>query len=527
MLRKLTFQIRSEEEEIKEAGLNLDFDEIARKGVMSGGEKLIAKWYGIYGSRQPGNHMARVVIPGGVITSHQARVIAKTSEKYGQGVLNITTRQAIQFHWLKIGALADMIRELNKGHLSTFHGCGDVTRNVAACQLADTCEYSRINVRKFAVDTQNYLGSFRDLDNLPRKFKVTYSGCNTGCGQPYINCLGAIAQKVEINGKEEFGFKVVIGGGMGWKAFVAQELFSFVPQDQMLEVSRAIALLFRDHGDRFNRVKSRLKYVVHRKGIDFCRTEVLKNLEAEGNRIDNLLIKPITEIGGETPKQINPYNYKAKDGTYSVGIRVVKGEFNYRQLNAIAELSEEFGDQKVYTTNRQNLELKGVEKKNIEKLQAKISELGFDTEGFLTIKDIVPCVGLTYCPKAVASTRTLHDLIQPIVQQEKYKDIQNKVLINITGCPNSCSPYRIIDVGFRGMRIREGLGSVEGYEMLIGGSQESFGKKLGEFKEADAVEVLETVLDTYVKQKEGDETLTETVKRVGLETFKEAVYNEI
>jgi len=131
----------SEEEQLKDNGLTLDFDEVARKGALGGGEKLLSKWYGIYGSRHPGAHMARVVIPGGVVTSSQARRIVQVAEDYGQGKISITTRQCIQFHWLKAPALADMLRDLAKDNLSCFHGCGDVTRNVVACPLAETCQY--------------------------------------------------------------------------------------------------------------------------------------------------------------------------------------------------------------------------------------------------------------------------------------------------------------------------------------------------------------------------------------------------
>lgn len=523
MQRKLTGIYRTEEEEIKEAGFVLDFDEIARKGDMSKEEKLIAKWYGVYTSRQPGNFMARVVIPGGIMTAQQARCFASTSYKYGQGIMNITTRQAIQFHWLKMGHLADMMRELNTAHLTTFHGCGDVTRIVAACPLAESCEYARFDVRKYAVATQKYLGSFRDLDNLPRKFKITYSGCDTGCGQPFINCVGIVAQQVQINGTTEFGFKVIIGGGLGWKQFIGQQLFSFVPQNQILEVTRAIALLYRDYGDRTNRIKSRLKFVVHRQGIEFCREIVLANLKAEGKQIDNILHIPIRETGGDVPYRIQESMYAAADGTTTVGIRVPKGELTYSQMNSIAELSEEFGNQHVYTTNRQNLELKGVKPASVPALKQRIRDIGLHADGLYGIQDIVPCVGTTYCPKAVSETRALHDNLHPVLQLKKYEIIRNSVLINISGCPNSCSQYSIFDIGFRGMRIREEQGSVEGYEMRIGGSHVSFGKILGEFKTTDIPEVTETALDTFIKLRNDSETLAQTVQRIGVEPFKEAV----
>ncbi|MCG8700786.1 MAG: nitrite/sulfite reductase, partial [Bacteroidales bacterium] len=475
----------------------------------------------------PGNHMARVVIPGGVVTSAQARNIAKISEDYGMGILNVTTRQAIQFHWLKVGRLADMIRDLNKEGSTTMHGCGDVTRNVAACPLAETCKYRRFNVRPISIETSDYLGACKDLDNLPRKFKITYSGCSAGCAQPYINCLGAVATIINYNGKERKGFKVIIGGGMGWKAFVGQELFSFVPRENMVKVSRAIAILFREHGDRFDRTKSRLKFVVYRYGIEKCRELVLQYLQEEGVPTEGILTEPVEDVGVAVPERpLTEEHPSDEKGRHTVDIMVPKGELTFQQFHRIAVLSEMYGNQRVYTTNRQNLQLKGVEPGKLEEVKREVEKLGFITTGFFGLKDIVPCVGITYCPKAVTTTRDLYDAIYPVVSLPKYKDIEKKGIINITGCPNSCSPFRISDIGFRGMRIREEFGSVEGYEMLIGGSQTDFGKKLGEFKKEDIPEIVEIVLDTFLRHRQPDETLTSCVNRVGEAVFFNAVYHE-
>jgi ferredoxin-nitrite reductase len=529
MQRKMEFKLRSEDEEIKDAGLTIDLDEIARRGVMSKSEKTIAKWYGIYGSRQPGNHMARIVTPGGVMTSSQARNLARVSEKYGQGVLSVTTRQAIQFHWLKLGSLADMIRGLSEEGSTTMHGCGDVTRQVAACPLAETCPYRRLDVRPWAAKLQKYLGDAEDLDNLPRKFKITLSGCSGGCAQPYINCLGLIAVQKSQAGQTVKGFQAIVGGGMGWDPYVGQELFSFIPEDKVLSVARAVALTFRDHGDRFNRATSRLKVVVALNGIEQVRAWVLENLIAEGVDTHGLETATIDETGPNVPDRPLSHlqNFLGTDGKAVVRVLVPKGELAHHQLRRLAELSEIFGDQKVYTNNRQNFELHGVEPEKVKALEAEIHQLGFATDGFFGIRDIVPCVGTTYCPKAVTETRALYDLLFPLVSQEKFKAVEDKVLINITGCPNSCSPYRIVDIGFRGLRIRnEDQGSVEGYEVLLGGDQRAFGRKLGEFKKQDCVQVVESILDAFLKLRTEEETLTQTVTRVGLEPFSQAVYQE-
>ncbi len=522
----MTFLRRSEDEEIKDAGFTLDFDEIARRGSLTPEEKSIAKWYGIYGSRQPGNHMARVVIPGGEISSTQARNMAKVSEDFGQGILNITTRQAIQFHWLKATKLPDMIRALATEGSTTKHGCGDVTRNVAACPLAATCRYARFNVMPHTLRTAKVLSDAEDLENLPRKFKITFSGCPAACAQPYMNCVGNIAVSRKQGDLIEQGFEVVIGGGMGWKAFVAQKLFTFVPPQKITEVSRAIGLMFRDHGDRYNRAKSRLKFVVHRYGIDKCRELVLDYLKQEDVSLDGISWEPFTEAGKDIPdRPLSEETPVGTDGMATLQIMVPKGEMQFTQLKKLADLADLYGRQRLITTNRQNINIPGVDPAKVEEVKKEVHKIGFITQGFYGIRDIVPCVGTTYCPKAVARTRDLYDTLHKLVSHKKYDGIEKKVLINITGCPNSCSPYRIVDIGYRGMRIREELGSVEGYEMLIGGDQKEHGKKLGEFKVQDIPEITQKVLDHFIQVRHEDESLTQTVARLGIELFREVVYS--
>ena len=188
MRRKLVLQQISEEETIKKEGLTLDYDEIARKGSMTREEVLISKWYGIYNSRKPGDHMARIVNPGGKLSSVQIRAIAEMAEKYCLfEVVSFTTRQSVQLHKLQLEDLSSFLRDIKAAGLSTMHGCGDVNRNVAVCPWASECQHRLFDVRPYAEESARVFAASRDLDNLPRKFKITYSGCSAGCAQPYIN----------------------------------------------------------------------------------------------------------------------------------------------------------------------------------------------------------------------------------------------------------------------------------------------------------------------------------------------------
>ncbi len=524
---KMQFQRRSEEEYIKDQGLIIDYDEIARKGKMSKEEGLISKWYGVYASRQQGNHMARIVVPGGRITSSQARKIAEVADKYSGGILSVTTRQAIQLHFLQVGILPDLMRDIAPEGLSTFHGCGDVTRNIAACPLAESCRYRRLDVLPHAVATMKYLTSCRDLDNLPRKLKINFSGCPANCAQPYMNCIGVTAITRENNGTAENGFRITIGGGMGWKAYVGQELFGFVPENAIQDYCRAIALLYRDNGDRFNRTTSRLKVVVARLGIDKCREIVLDKLRQEQKEFRNSVAGEVPDIGLPYPlRPLTEEDPTGSDGTATVRIIVPKGELTSSALRRIAELSEIYANQRIYTDNRQNLSLHGVAPEQIPKLKDEIHALGFVTSGFFGLTDMVSCVGTDYCPKAVTATRSLFDLLTPLVGAEKYHSIRTRGIINITGCPNSCSPYRIADIGFRGERIREASGAVEGYELLLGGDEREHGQKLGNFKATDCPEIVGRLLDLFLADALSGETIRDFVKRVGMEYLKQKCHVE-
>jgi len=515
MQRRITSIRRSDDEVVKEGGLLLDFDEIARHGRMTLEESKIAKAYGIYTTRHPNYFMARVVVPGGVLTTSQVRGLSKIAEAYAQGRICLTTRQALQLHYLRLGDIAPMMRELANYSLTTFHGCGDNIRNTAACPWASVCPHRRFDVLPYARKTAELIDGCRDLDNLPRKYKITYSGCQGNCGQPRINCAGIVAiVRRRPDGGEETGFRVFIGGGMGWRPRAAELLYGFVPRDKIQPLCRAITMLFRDYGDRFDRSMARLKVVVDRRGIDDCRRITEGYMEAEGVDYSDFEKQFVEDCGPPVPRRPMAERQPiGDDGKAIARIMVPKGEVDFHSLKHIAELSERYGDKYVYTTNRQDFELHGVDPHKMPELLAEIDKLPVRSGTSFGLDDVVACVGTRYCPLAVSETRRMYDMLQTVLTREKYDAIRSEAVVNITGCPNSCSPYYIADIGLRGMRIREDHGSAEAYEIRLGGTGARFGQVLGEFKTEDCPRVVEAVLDTFVACRQGDETLADTVWR--------------
>lgn len=527
MQRKLSQLNVTEEEQVKNAGLVLDFDEIVKRGSMSKEEVLIAKWYGIYRSRQSGDHMARIVIPGGRMTAAHVKAIAALADKYASGKVSFTTRQSAQYHRLQLADLPAMLRDLRTAGLTTFHGCGDVARNVAACPWAGTCRHRRLDVLPYAQKTAKLLSDSRDLDNLPRKYKVTFSGCQANCGQPYINCLGAIGVvRKKPDGTEETGFQVVIGGGMGWKPFVAQPLYTFVPADAIMQVSRAVGLLFSEQGDRTSRKYARLKFVVDRLGIDRCRELLTAIYQREGIDASAFETQAVEDCGPAVPSRpLRDPDPVDDHGKQIQRIMIPKGEIAATHLRQIGELAELYADGYVYSTNRQNLELHGVDPAKRPQLAGQLQALGLPAEGFEGLTDIVTCVGTTYCPLAVTRTHELFDRLDRIVKQAKYAPIRDKILINITGCPNSCAQYYIADIGLRGRRIREHSGSVEGYEIRIGGTQTHFGQVVGDFKIDDCETVVTCILDTFLSvcAKAEFDSLADHVRENGIDCYRKQI----
>ncbi len=524
MQRNQDEHLQAGELSAEDAAMIQYFDGVAGNTSLSREEAAVAKQYGVYCSRQSGDHMTRIVNPGGQLTAAQMRTVATLSDKYSTGRISFTTRQSAQLHGIALGKLPGLLRDLVAAGMTTFHGCGDVPRNVTACSWASQCPHRRLDVLPHAKATSRLLRGSRDLDDLPRKFKVTYSGCPGNCGQPHINCVGAVAvQRTGADGATEHGFRVYMGGGLGRTPYQGHVLYTFVPPDRIAAVCRAACLVFREHGDRSSRTRARLKFVVERLGIETCRDLVNAMLDTEGVDRDGIDWTPFTETGGDVPDRPQCVTTpETLDDMGVVCIMIPKGELTSAALLQIAELADEYGDGYVYSTNRQNLELHGITPGHRAAVQDAIAQLGFATTGFHGLRDVVACVGTTYCPMARAATREMVDLLQETIHSEAYTTLRDKVIIHISGCPNACSHYYIADIGMQGVRIRGGQQAEEGYIITLGGTESRFGDVLGEYKTSDCTSVITAVLDTLLASDSG-ETLAAHIARVGIAPYTAAV----
>ena len=345
---------------------------------------------------------------------------------------------------------------------------------MAACPWASICPHRILDVLPYAKATAARLAACRELDNLPRKFKITFSGCGGDCGQPYINCVGVVAVvRRRADGREEKGFRVVIGGGMGWKAFVAQPLYSFVPPEKIVEVCRAVGLLFRDHGDRYIRMYARLKFVVHRLGIDRCRELVNEYLDQDGVDRSGFGEQPIEycRAAGSRSPPVRCRTPAAPTGWPSSRSRSPRASSvpttwprspNCRKSTATSTSTARTGRTSNCTASIRAA-CRSCGRKSTPWAWRPTTSSGSATWSVASARPIArwPSRPRTRC--SICFSDLVHD--------PKYAPIRDRVLVNITGCPNSCSPYRIADIGLRGLRIREKVGSTEGYLVTVGGTQ--------------------------------------------------------
>jgi sulfite reductase beta subunit-like hemoprotein len=507
---------------------DFDFREIAKRPFeeITPNELAMFKWSGVYHQLQPSFFMIRVVTPGGLMTTKQFSRAVDLAEEFAQDELCITTRQTLQFHWIRKEDIYKIIEGMADVGITCKNGCGDVPRNIIGSSLAGVAPNQIGDAHKliqlFANDEE-----IQNQRNLPRKHKISVAFANEAGAQTLMNCQGWVP--VERDGV--VGWKFHAGGGLGARPYLAKVIFDWVPEELVLAVARATVEAFRRHGDRRKRAFARLKIVVDKMGADkFADVllDIMKERKVQGLETLEKAASPLPTLGKMflNGQEVVP---QQQVGLSVVRIMIPRSELTTTQSRTIAELSKTLGGQKVVFTNRQNIELHDVPNENADALVAKLHEAGFRTEGHEHLPDIVACVGTTMCKMAVSdSPDAYHRLYAAFTTDEKYWKAVGTLRINITGCPNNCAHAWIADIGLRGKRFRnEDGGSDEGYTILVGGKLSEAGKIAEELCDARTEEIVPAVkkiLDTYLENRQSDDELfVDFCERIGIENFRELV----
>ncbi len=453
---------------------------------------------GIYGQRQGGtNQMVRVKVPYGSMQPEQFDMIANLVERYSRGWAHITTRQNLQFHYVQLDQIPDVMQHLASVGLTTREACGDTVRNVQGCHLAGACPHENLDITPWAEAAYQHFVRNPLGQRLPRKFKINFSGCDTDCGQAMFNDAGVIATTRTLeDGTVEAGFRVFIAGGLGTTPFPAMALEDFTPKEELLPTLEAILRIFEQTGNRDNKLRARLKWVVENLGFEEVQRRILntrKFLLASSSYPGGLPTEvrvagdapagigngaAVTQVGQGIPVSIggaSPYDrwFQANvvrgiaSGQVSAYAWAQLGDITADQFRGIAAIQREF-EADIRLTNRQNLIIRGLDESELPRLYELLAEIGMAEEGAELVRDVVACPGADTCNLAVTQSRGLAKAIGDALDAEGLGTIGG-LRINISGCTNSCGQHHASDIGFFGAERRANGRSAPGYQMLLGG----------------------------------------------------------
>ena len=486
------------------------FAKEGRGSVLPEWTGLYFKWWGVYtqgdGVGATGGvggegkateyFMMRIGLPNGLLTSAQLRVIADLTKKYARNLADITTRQNIQLHWLTIETLPEIVDALTAVGLSPKGACGDVVRNVTGCPLAGLHKHELLDASPLALEIAQKLTANPEFYNLPRKFKISVTGCPEWCSYPEINDVALTA----IKRGEEVGYTLRVGGGLSTEPHLAVKILAFIRQDQAYAVVHATAEIFREQQElRENRTRARIKYLFMRHG--WTAESFLEALEAKlGYKLDapvvadeNLLDDIYRDHIGITPQR--------QVGLSSVGASVLRGRLTGDQLASIAELAEKYGNGQLRATIMQNIILVNVPDRETAALVIELNSLGLHVDVSAFWRGAVACTGTEFCKLAIAETKGFSKWLVSEME-ERLPGFDQQIKLHVTGCTNSCGQHWIADIGLEGKKIKKDGQSVDAFYFCVGGAVGKYARTarpLGYRAAADEVPAaIERMLRAYL-----------------------------
>lgn len=474
------------------------------------------KWAGVYEQRpKNGYFMLRVRINTGIMTSVQAKTLAAIAGKFARGVANVTTRGAIQFHWIQVENLPEIFDLLKSCGLSSFEACGDCPRTVVGNPLAGIDVDELMDTTEIVEQVNQFFLLNKDFSNLPRKFKISISASVQNPAHAQINDLAFTPAVKRIDGNEETGFHVWVGGGLSAAPHLAQKLNMFVRPEEVLKVSEGVCTIFRDYGYREKRTHARLKFLVSDWGVEKFQRKLAE------------LIGDIPDMGEDKLTSWNASYYygvhpQKQRGKNFIGLHLPFGEINSDDFNELSEIAEQYGDGKLRTTLSQNMILSGIDEQEVSHLLRKGLFQRLRIEPDLFIGHTVACTGKEFCNLAIVETKKLAGRVASYLDSKIKLD--TPVRIHFTGCPNSCGQKQIADISLQGAVIKTENGNEDAFTLWVGGSltgNGTFAENLGIRVRATEVHlVLEKIILFFKENKMEKESFHEFVNRVGCDKLK-------
>jgi ferredoxin-nitrite reductase len=457
--------------EVREAIINT----YSKKGIESmsevPGEVERLKWVGIYPQNQGGNaFMIRIKVPGGVLSAEQTQVIGQIAvdfangpipnPHFGNNFLDLTTRQDVQMHWIKMEDVPEIWRRLEVAGMTTVQACGDSARNVLCCPVSGLGREEIIDAYPVALAISDYFTGNREYANLPRKFKMSVTGCVEDCAQAEINDIGMLPARLEDG---TVGFNVRVGGGLSDGPRMASDIDVFVRPEEAVEVTRGIAQVFGELGDRENRWTCRMRYLVQELGPEGFREELQKRTIFE-----------LTPAGEDLTKYYRGdhvgVHQQKEDGLYYVGLNVPVGRMSGEQFIEAGRLAGEYGGEIRLATD-QNFIITGVREEQLDDLLTEPLLERYSPAPRVFERGVVACTGSEFCRFGIVETkiraiewaRELDERVGDGIGQEAIR-------MHFSGCSASCAQPQIGDIGFRGETAKTENALVEGVDIGLGGS---------------------------------------------------------
>jgi len=498
--------------------------------------------YGLYYQLDHTSHMQRIKVPGGQLSADQLEVLAKITDQYGRGIGHWTTRQDLQIHWVPVEGIVDLYEQLHAVGITTRGACADSVRNVTGCPFAGAAPDEAFDITPYVVAAHEYF-LFNPLNlTLPRKFKIAIEGCPADCAQCPVNDIGAYA-KIGADGRR--GFALVAGGGLGAQPFLAVPVAEFIPDEDLLIWFEAIVRVQHRHGERANRNKARMKYVVKRMGHERFRATV----EAEAERVAaergaslreqvralvaEHRVPPVQHVSptGVAPEpgfarwretNVRPH----RDPRLAIVIvQLPLGDVSGEQMRLLARVARQYGNGTLRATNDQNLVLPAVPHAALAAVHAELREAGLDEPSAGTVLDVVSCPGMDYCSLAITRSmgvaeRLRSHLLDDPDTSDGFPARLGRFSVKVSGCPNSCGQHHVADIGLTGHSVSGDDGLQRPYySLLVGGAvgegQARIGQRLGRFAEEDTPAAIAALARYYESERHRGESFPMFVQRVG------------
>ena len=495
--------------------------------------------------------MQRIKIPFGSVTPDQLDTLAELAEDYSDGILHITTRQDFQLHFVSIDDTPDLMRRLGAVGITTREACGNSVRNVTACPLAGVCHTETFDVTPYANGCTHFLLGHPDVQDFGRKFKIAFSGCKQeACGLIAFHDLGYIAQTRTENGETRRGFEFYVGGGLGAVPHQAKLFDAFLPEEEMLPMAQAVCRVFARLGEKKNRARARVKFLVSSLGIDEFRrlvleeraklpedprwTELVSALKEGRPASEGFLVaasdkpaRPAAHLSGNShPDGFGSWMatnvYGQRQPGYAVAaITVPLGDLSSHQTRELAELARRFSGDSVRTTVDQNIVLRWVPEADLPALYTALAAVGLGEPGASTIVDVTACPGTDTCKLGIASSRGLAEELRTRLLEKNlaFDEAVKNLHIKVSGCFNSCGQHHVADLGFYGVSRKSGGRTVPHFQVVLGGqwseNAKSYGLAMGAVPSKRIPDVVSRMTDSYREQAQPGESFQDFIKRLG------------